>query len=76
RWWYATHFQTIGARQIFPCWDEPKFKATFHISIKHRKEYTVLSNMNYNRKIYSINSKMQWTHFDITPEISTYQVAI
>ncbi|EFN61215.1 Endoplasmic reticulum aminopeptidase 1, partial [Camponotus floridanus] len=69
---YATHFQTIGAREIFPCWDEWKFKASFNISIKHRKEYTVLSNMNYNRKIHSINSKMQWTYFDITPEISIY----
>jgi len=72
---YATHFQAIGARQIFPCWDEPEYKATFNISIHHRKEYTVLSNMNYKRKINLTNSKMQWTYFDITPEISTYQVA-
>ncbi|GAB1867936.1 Aminopeptidase N [Camponotus japonicus] len=74
-WLYVTHFQTIGARQIFPCWDEPKFKATFNISIKHRKEYTVFSNMDYRTKIHLINSKMQWTHFDVTPKISTYQVA-
>jgi len=75
RWLYATHFQTIGARQIFPCWDEPEFKATFNISIKHRKEYTVLSNMNYNTKIRITNTKEQWLHFNITPEISTYHVA-
>jgi len=35
----------------------------------------VLSNMDYRTKIHLINSKMQWTHFDITPKISTYQVA-
>jgi len=78
-----THFHPIGARRVFPCWDEPAYKASFNISIKHFDYYKALSNMPA-RKIEKdtkiIKGKdirtMTWTHFHQTPEISTYLVAI
>lgn len=75
RWLLATDFHAIGARQIFPCWDEPTFKATFVISIRHNEEYIALSNtLEQNVGISNVGG-MRWTHFDFTPEISTYLVA-
>ena len=88
---FTSHFRAIGARKIFPCWDEPSFKATFNISIKHHQNYTAFSNTwmktskepeDVNRNITpswyydnDIENETQWTHFAITSEIPTYLVA-
>jgi aminopeptidase N len=40
----ATELQTADTRRIFPCWDEPAFRATFQLSIKTRKQDTIISN--------------------------------
>ncbi|XP_029158813.1 thyrotropin-releasing hormone-degrading ectoenzyme-like isoform X2 [Nylanderia fulva] len=74
KWMAATRFHKIGARQIFPCWDEPELTATFQIAIQHRSKHMVLSNMPVNEtKI--INDKRMWSIFKVTPIISTHLVA-
>jgi len=70
----ATDFQFINARRVLPCWDEPALKATFHITIKHHKNYTALSNMPVH-ELYEKNS-MTWTIFHVTPKMPIYLVAI
>jgi aminopeptidase N len=45
RWLAATQFQTLGARQAFPCFDEPSFKSTFNVTIGRPSEgYNSLAN--------------------------------
>ncbi|XP_011688185.1 PREDICTED: thyrotropin-releasing hormone-degrading ectoenzyme-like [Wasmannia auropunctata] len=70
-----TQFEPNGARRVFPCWDEPALKATFDISVRHHQKYKVLSNMPIREEFLEQNSMMR-THFNITPVMSTYLVAI
>ncbi len=43
--WYAyTTFTPIDARRAFPCFDEPRFKAPWDISIRVKREHKAFSN--------------------------------
>jgi aminopeptidase N len=46
RHFIATQLQKINARTVFPCYDEPKFKATFSLTLKHGSDYHSISNMD------------------------------
>lgn len=72
RWLAATHFQPISARRAFPCWDEPAFKTTFNISLKHHANYTALSNMPVLQRSFTDESNdTVWTRFERTPIMAT-----
>ncbi|XP_071568327.1 thyrotropin-releasing hormone-degrading ectoenzyme-like [Temnothorax nylanderi] len=64
-----------GIRQTFPCWDEPGIKATFKIIVQHHKKYTVLSNTHYAKRV-RVNDDIVETHFEETPAMPAYLVAI
>jgi puromycin-sensitive aminopeptidase len=40
----VTQFEATHARQAFPCWDEPEFKAVFAVTLIVPEELTALSN--------------------------------
>ncbi|XP_029160653.1 glutamyl aminopeptidase-like [Nylanderia fulva] len=75
RWFLATQLGAIGARQFFPCLDEPKFKATFNISVKHHTQYSVRSTMPILKEIVGENN-MVWTHFKTTRLMPTYLISL
>ncbi|XP_044585795.1 thyrotropin-releasing hormone-degrading ectoenzyme-like [Cotesia glomerata] len=76
QWFVSTQFEPNYARRAFPCWDEPAFKATFQISIKHNRRFTALSNTRFN-SILSTNdsSNHVWTQFEKTPLMPSYLIA-
>src|SRR3984893_15281784 len=61
---------TGDARRIFPCWDEPAFRATFQLSIKTRRQNTVLSNMPiFAEQAFGLDQKI--VVFEKTPSIAS-----
>ncbi|KPJ00064.1 Glutamyl aminopeptidase [Papilio xuthus] len=48
----ASKFQPTYARQAFPCFDEPDFKATYDITLVKPVSYVALSNMNVSYTIF------------------------
>lgn len=70
----VTDFGPIDARMMFPCWDEPKFKALFDIYLIVPKRFTALSNQFPNkRRFYSPSSDE--IRFETTSPIAPYQLS-
>ncbi|CAO4374234.1 unnamed protein product [Caenorhabditis nigoni] len=74
---FTTKFEPTLARAFFPCWDEPGVKATFNITVKHNKKYTVLSNMSPIEQPNKVDwdDQLKTTVFQPTPPMSTYLLA-
>jgi len=68
----TTQFEAADARRAFPCWDEPKAKATFDISIIADSHLTAISNMPTISK-KKIGKKYHYK-FSRTPIMSTYLI--
>ena len=46
----STHLEPADARRIFPCWDEPAFKATFDLTVTVPEKLLAVSNMPIARE--------------------------
>jgi puromycin-sensitive aminopeptidase len=71
----STQCEATDARRIFPCWDEPAFKATFTISLVIDRHLVALSNGPEIRSEDLPNNKRR-VHFAKTIPMSTYLVAL
>ena len=66
----STFFSPISARKAIPCFDEPKFKANFTLTLTHSKIYHALGNMPIHTKTYK--NDLVTTKFYPTEKMSTY----
>jgi len=75
----ACHFEATGAREAFPCFDEPLFRARFLIAVDIDKEQearlTVLSNMPEARRESVDDGDKVRVHFEESPKLPTYLVS-
>lgn len=72
-WMASTQFQPTHARRAFPCFDEPKFKATFQLKINRLANYSAFSNTAIKLST-PLNNRVQ-EEFEVTPKMSTYLLA-
>ncbi|CAJ0564651.1 unnamed protein product, partial [Mesorhabditis spiculigera] len=72
-WMFSTQFETTYARQAFPCWDEPVFKATYDVTLVVDDGLTALSNAM--EKSSTVEGKKRIVKFDTSPLMSSYLVA-
>ncbi|KAJ4429177.1 hypothetical protein ANN_26180 [Periplaneta americana] len=73
-WYAATKMAPSNARRIFPCFDEPSFKAPFRVSIARYTSLSTLSNMPLQSIEITDEQGWVWDHFPLTPPISTFSV--
>lgn len=70
----STKFEATDARRMFPCWDEPAFRATFRLSITIAAKWATIGNMPIDRRI--VTGSVATTRFERTPKMPTYLVEL
>ena len=68
----STMFQATDARRMFPCWDEPAFRAVFRLTVTVPASWAVYSNMPLASR--KVDGALATTTFDPTPKMPTYLV--
>ncbi|PAV64150.1 hypothetical protein WR25_01487 [Diploscapter pachys] len=75
KWMATTQFESTHARNAFPCWDEPIYKAQFDVTFVVESYLTALSNMNVIESKPLEDGKFKQVKFATSPIMSTYLVA-
>ncbi|XP_069118201.1 endoplasmic reticulum aminopeptidase 2-like [Argopecten irradians] len=70
----TTQFEATGAREAFPCFDEPDMKAKFNLSIVRSRNYIALFNMPLQTS-KEFKKDLFVDTFQQTVDMSTYLVA-
>jgi aminopeptidase N len=68
----STMFEATDARRMFPCWDEPAFRAVFKLTVTVPASWAVYSNMPQASR--TVNGDLATTSFAPTPKMPTYLV--
>ena len=73
---YSTCCEPIGARCIFPCFDEPEFKATISSTVTINQDLTCVSNMDIASSQVTTSGTLisKRIAFNTTPRTSTYLI--
>jgi len=67
----ASHLEPADARRIFPCWDEPAFKATFALTVTVPRNFLGVGNMPVTRE-EPVAPDSKRVAFAPTPKMSSY----
>ena len=67
----ASHLEPSDARRVFPCWDEPAFKATFALTVTVPRSFLAVSNMPVARE-EPVTPTWKQVSFQATPRMSSY----
>jgi puromycin-sensitive aminopeptidase len=70
-----SQLEAADARRFFPCFDEPSFKAHFTLHVTTAQSHAVVSNSPVARRERHADGT-QTVHFEPTPLLSTYLVAL
>lgn len=67
----SSKLEPADARRIFPCWDEPAFKATFGLSVTVPRALLAVGNMPVTRE-QEVAPNLKRVDFAATPKMSSY----
>jgi aminopeptidase N len=74
----STQFEATDARRMFPCWDEPAFRATFQLAVTVPAAWSVVSNMPVESRTVNesrtSSTATATTTFQRTPRMPSYLV--
>ena len=70
----TTKFEATDARRMFPCWDEPAFRATYQLSLTAPAAWTAIANMPVASR--QLNGNLATTSFNRSPKMPTYLVHV
>jgi aminopeptidase N len=68
----STQMEATDARRMFPCWDEPAFRATFKLTATVRADWATISNMPVQKRV--IRGDLATTTFEQSPRMPSYLV--
>jgi len=66
----GTQFEATDARRMFPCWDEPSFRARFQLTAVVPENFTAVSNMPIEKETKVAGGKE--IRFAATPPMASY----
>ena len=67
----SSKLEPADARRIFPCWDEPAFKATFALEVTVPQNFLAVGNMPIVRE-EPVAPNLKRVAFAPTPKMSSY----
>jgi aminopeptidase N len=67
----SSHLEPADARRIFPCWDEPGFKASFALTVTVPRAFLAVSNMPAVHE-EPVTPSLKRVAFAATPKMSSY----
>jgi aminopeptidase N len=67
----SSQLEPADARRVFPCWDEPAFKATFALTVTVPRNFLAVSNMPVVRE-EPVTPALKQVSFATTPKMSSY----
>lgn len=68
----STQFEATDARRMFPCWDEPAFRAVFQLNVTVPAQWAAYSNMPITSR--TVKGTLATTRFARTPKMASYLV--
>jgi aminopeptidase N len=71
----ATQMEPTDARRMFPCWDEPVYRATFEITVVVPQKLKAMSNMPIARETDLGDGNVE-IRFGRTPSMASYLVVL
>lgn len=70
----GTQFEAADARRMFPCWDEPSFRAHFQLTAVVPEKFMAVSNMPVEEETKADDRKE--VRFGMSPSMSSYLVVL
>ncbi len=70
----STKMESTDARRMFPCWDEPAFRATFQLTITVPSAWATIGNMPVATRV--VQGEFATTIFRRTPRMPSYLIEL